>query len=561
MARQRLRALQEQVAQLRLDVATLEELLRGEQERHSAAAQTSDDIVNMLAHEIRTPLQSLLAACEMMQLTVLSRKQKGYVRDMALCGAQIMSNMTAVLEAQRLAGAKLPLKDVRFTVGRLLAHSAAMVRHLAVSKSLELACTAGRFRDLGLEGDFERLAQVTINLLNNAIKFTPEHGRVSLAAEVHFLEGSGHRCLLAVEVQDTGPGMSEEAQAGLFRRFAQADEAVYSKFGGSGLGLWICHRIIEGCMDGTLEVVREKTALGAGSTFRFAVPLPLTSRPETPVLGAVEGLDSYASSPANERFAGLLHSMSSPVSMSRMASAAGLPVCPFADAISEASEVLPEEQSCWTREVSEVPSDAACVQSTARRSHFCSIKSRSMLGCRQPFQSRQATSLLSISGKSHSASMDIPTHPLVIDAPMLPHTYTVPRFPDSPEDAGAVLVVDDDPVSCRLLTEMLLSLGYADVQSARTVEQAVELFVKRYPPYRVVLSDYHIGTGDGGHLTGTLRQFETELGMEPTLILGMTGDPQAQGWKGVSRVLTKPFSRALLKQSLLLPAPPLCCCG
>ena len=242
--------------------------------------QNANDAINTLAYEIRTPLQSLLAGFEMLAGLELPRKYHEMVAGMSLCGSQIMSNMNSVLEAQRCESDRVELCVSKFSPQALLKNGINIVRHLAVSKDIVLEhISPGACSALSVEGDFPRLCQVLVTLLSNAIKFSPP-GRtvramaiVSTDADRSTGKTTSQMGRLTIKVKDSGPGMTLEAQDRLFQRIAQADASVSGKFGGSGLGLWICRKIIVDCMNGDIGTDRVRTAPGEGSVFVVAVPV------------------------------------------------------------------------------------------------------------------------------------------------------------------------------------------------------------------------------------------------------------------------------------------------
>ena len=249
-----------------------------------AQVQQKEDALNMLAHEVRTPLHSLLAAVDFVSDTRLDATQTGFVEDIAACGAQLMSNMNSVLEnaEQHPTSTTQPGTDC-FTAEHLLHHSQTLLRGLAERKGVTVTYQMPEDKEIVLEGDRSCLTQVILNLGSNAIKFTPSGGEVSLKASVEAVLGED-AWSLRVEVSDTGPGLCVETQDKLFQRFTQADSSVKSKFGGSGLGLWICKTLIEDRLNGRIGILRTQVK---GSTFWFQVALRATSRPTS-----VCGLDS-----------------------------------------------------------------------------------------------------------------------------------------------------------------------------------------------------------------------------------------------------------------------------
>jgi CheY-like chemotaxis protein len=187
-----------------------------------------------------------------------------------------------ILDMSKIEAGKFELSSVTFRLREVIARVENIMRFKANEKKLEFAVSvADRVPDT-LYGDDIRLAQVITNLVSNAIKFTPEMGRVSLAVSLDSeMEG---RCILRFLVRDTGIGMTGEQQAKIFSSFQQAESSTTRKYGGTGLGLALSKRIVE-LMGGAIRVDSEP---GSGAAFSFTITAPRGEMtPEDGVLGNV----------------------------------------------------------------------------------------------------------------------------------------------------------------------------------------------------------------------------------------------------------------------------------
>mmetsp|Transcript_103834 Transcript_103834/g.178858 ORF Transcript_103834/g.178858 Transcript_103834/m.178858 type:complete len:588 (-) Transcript_103834:37-1800(-) len=468
--------------------------------------QILQDTLHTLAHEVRTPLQSLWAGFEVLTQFDLPKKARRILQDMSLSGSQIMSNMNTVLDAQRLKHGKMELSISTFSTQDLLDSSVKMVRHLAKAKNIQLISTNSECGPTCLvEGDVARLTQVLVNLLSNAIKFSPPNKTVRLTINIatQICESSttvtnNQPGNLLIEVQDSGPGMTQEAQDTIFQKFAQADASISGKFGGSGLGLWICQKIIVDCMNGVIGTDRARTAPGKGAVFKVDVPVnlfpmnltdagcSLSNTSDTDTLECVRPAHGSISS---------THCTRCPHS------------CPnYSHSFSTSTTLSPQ------------------LSSTAAKASLCPFISLS--------ENQEST--------MPSSSLQDPS--------------TSESQASTPTLARNILVVDDCPVSCRMLTCMLNGMGFSHVDSCGGGADAIAV-IGSERKYHMVLTDYNIGDMTGNEVVKSMRS----LGREQLWIVGMTGDDRitAAIWAGVDVLIRKPITRRSLLAALTSRPPPL----
>ncbi len=219
-----------------------------------------------MSHEIRTPLNGILGMAQLLEHSTLNEQQRDYV-DAITSSGRVLSNLLGdVLELSRIEAGKLELEPVDFELHRLVDNLFVLLAPQAADRHLRLITEVADDVPSRLHGDANRLHQVLLNLLNNAIKFTAA-GRVVLLVRCLAVEGDVARVEFAVS--DTGIGIAPEMQQRIFIAFEQADSSITRRFGGSGLGLAICKRLTE-AMDGSLTL---ESSPGAGSTFRMVLPL------------------------------------------------------------------------------------------------------------------------------------------------------------------------------------------------------------------------------------------------------------------------------------------------
>lgn len=204
-----------------------------------AANRTKDEFLARMSHELRTPLTSVLGFAQLLQHTQQTPDQQQYCRIINQTSTLLLTIIDDILDFSRLQSNAIQLEQIPFSLRECLLNLIDMQAPMAREKGLELKVELDDKLPAGLVGDPTRLAQILTNLLSNAIKFT-DTGQVRLIARA---ECHAQRCLLHIEVSDTGIGISQERQHNLFKAFSQADNSISRRYGGSGLGLVIAHHL------------------------------------------------------------------------------------------------------------------------------------------------------------------------------------------------------------------------------------------------------------------------------------------------------------------------------
>ncbi|MBL0041012.1 MAG: response regulator [Xanthomonadales bacterium] len=239
-----------------------------ERRRHAESASAAkSEFLATVGHEIRTPMTGVLGMAELLAGTPLDATQQHYVSTVRQSGQHLLRMVNDLLDLSRAEAGKLSLHPQATALHSLLREIVDAVAPLAQRKGLECALEIADDLPKGVLADATRLRQIVLNLANNALKFTAR-GRIVLRAR---REGA----LVRIDVEDTGPGMTEAECARLFQRFSQT--SFGAGLGGSGLGLSIVHQLAQ-LMDG--EVVLRSTP-GVGSVFSVRLPLPDVAMTET----------------------------------------------------------------------------------------------------------------------------------------------------------------------------------------------------------------------------------------------------------------------------------------
>jgi signal transduction histidine kinase len=229
-----------------------------------AASAAKSRFLASMSHELRTPLNSIIGFSEVMQMEVagpLTDKQRDYLGDVVGSGKHLLTLINDVLDLSKVEAGKLELRPEAVDLGRLLEQVGAVMRPLAERKRIELTITPAE--GLGtVHHDPGRLRQVLLNVASNAVKFTPEGGKVIISALR--LDADAE-----ITVRDSGIGLSEADIATIFDEFRQIDSAYARSQEGTGLGLALVKRFVE-LMGGSIAVT---SAVGVGSTFVIKLPV------------------------------------------------------------------------------------------------------------------------------------------------------------------------------------------------------------------------------------------------------------------------------------------------
>lgn len=273
---------------LRTDITAIREQqaqLETARKAAEAANRAKSAFLANMSHEIRTPLNAISGMALLMRRAGLPAEQAERLAKLEAAGDHLLEVINMVLELSKIEAGKLVLDEVSFAPETLFANVYSMLNERAAEKGLQFTYQLPSLPSL-LLGDRTRLQQALLNYAANAIKFT-ERGSVKMRALI--LDENEEGILLRFEVEDTGIGITKEAQQRLFTAFEQADGSTTRKYGGTGLGLAITAKIAA-CMGGEAGVVSE---LGHGSLFWFSARLhkvPMLEHYDTPAVHDVEQL-------------------------------------------------------------------------------------------------------------------------------------------------------------------------------------------------------------------------------------------------------------------------------
>ncbi|MBW5434667.1 response regulator [Bradyrhizobium canariense] len=234
-----------------------------------AANETKSRFLAVVSHELRTPLNGVMGVLQTLDDGSLGEAQRRHLTTAAASGETLIALVDGILEYARLEASAETLETRDFRLDQLIETAADLMRPQAFGKGLtfDLACDA--MVNTSVHGDPVRLNRILLNLIGNAIKFTPRGG-IGLSATA---DGHDDHVLLRITVRDTGIGIAPDMHERIFEDFVQADDSIARRFGGTGLGLAIARRLTR-LMRGELTVA---STPGAGSSFMLEVPLGLAA--------------------------------------------------------------------------------------------------------------------------------------------------------------------------------------------------------------------------------------------------------------------------------------------
>jgi PAS domain S-box-containing protein len=229
----------------------------------NAANRAKSRFLAMTSHEFRTPLNGIIGMSGLLLDTSLTPEQTTYARAVKASGDALLSLIEELLDYSKIEAGRIELESRPFVLPDLIEDITELLAPRAQARQLEIAAYIDDTLPIEVIGDAARLRQVLLNLAGNAIKFTPSGG-VALIVEHGTRPGD-----IRFMVQDTGIGITPDAQARIFREFEQADEQIARHYGGTGLGLSISDRIVKR-MGGRIAL---ESRPGAGSAFEVSIPL------------------------------------------------------------------------------------------------------------------------------------------------------------------------------------------------------------------------------------------------------------------------------------------------
>jgi len=522
------------------DVTELKQAERAVIDAAVKASQAKSDFLSAMSHEIRTPLNAIIGMADLLWDTPLTNEQREYVRIFRSTGNTLQNLINEILDLSKVEAGRLALEAVGFDLDELIDKVGETLAVSAQSKGLELICDIAPDVPVDLIGDPLRIRQVLINLIGNAIKFT-EKGHVVVAVERE--PGSAKAGALRLSVSDTGVGITQEQQAVLFGRFAQADVSTARKYGGSGLGLSICKALIE-LMGGRFWL---ESTPGSGTTFFVSIVLD-TQSPRGRTLAV------------STRLSGLKVLVVESDSAARQAVSRTL--CAhgaLVDALASSQKALEElmggaraadyELILVDSRMPAIDGFTICQRSTAagrvRGRMVLLLNADNLAGDLAHVKESGASDYL-FKPLRRSALVELA---LSIRAPRLVGQIDKPAADSvKPRRVFRILLAEDSPDN-RLLIQAYLKKTLYTLDTAANGQVAFEMFTAAQ--YDLVLMDMQMPQVDGYVATAKIREWEKQKGAARTPIIALTAfalpaDVQRSVAAGCDGHLSKPIRKKLL---------------
>jgi two-component system sensor histidine kinase/response regulator len=541
------------------------QLLNAKNEAQQANAAKSVFLAAM-SHEIRTPMNGVIGMVDVLQQSSLKGHQVEMVDTIRESAYSLLGIIEDILDFSKIEAGKLEIESTSTSVAEVLEKVCDMLDSTAEKKGVELTLFIDPTIPAVVLSDGQRLRQIMVNLINNAIKFCSGENRLRrVSVEAVLVERDAEQVVVELRVTDNGIGMSQETKAKLFAPFTQADISTTRRFGGTGLGLTIAYNLVK-LMGGDIMV---QSTLGQGST--FTVRLPLVSVPneveDKAIPSLVVGLSCLVLG-GNE---GIAHHLATYL----LAGGALVEQMPNLVVAREMASKLPPGQWIWViddgnKPVSSVELCAIASAQPEQDVRFVVIERGKR---RRPYQ-QDAPHVFKVDGNALTqqnifqvvaiAAGRMQEKMETMSSGKSSKEFIAPSRAEALRQDQLILVAEDNETNQKVILQQLALLGFAADMTGDGCE-ALELW--RSGNYSLLLTDLHMPNMDGYELSTIIRAAEN--GARHTVIIALTanvfkGEAQRCRDAGMDDYLGKPAQltdmKAMLKKWLpevaIMPPPP-----
>lgn len=514
--------------------ARSEELARA-RDVAEAASRAKDDFVAMMSHEIRTPMNGVLGLVEVLERTPLNADQGEMLSMIHESAGALLQILDDLLDYSKIEAGRLTIEAEPIDMRELVDNAVGLLAGRAHEKGLKVRVDIAPEVAATLRGDSVRLRQILFNLLGNAIKFTPK-GEVDV--QVAVVDQAGDVQTIEMTVEDTGIGIAPELQAQLFEPFVQAETSTTRRFGGTGLGLTICRKLID-LMNGTLELHSEPDV---GTRMTVRLTMPVASQHYS--VNGLRGKRGVVATDDARVAQALMH----------FGQALGLELSRVSPHVAE----LCDSAGLEGVDMIFVSEDAALPTNARPGSRIICLTEKPKPTGYRILDSNVRVSINPISWRGLGAACAAAMTGL---PSMAPHSTGMPRkaegaaVPPDRERAIAsgrlILVAEDHPVNQELIRHQLALLGFACDVANDGVEALAAL---EQTSYGCLITDCHMPNLSGYELARRIREREQD-GMHHLPILGITANTAPEDLKlcrdaGMDDCLVKPTRLATLREYL-----------